>query len=64
MPLPGDLADLAARVSNWGRWGEDDELGCVFGSVVLRIATKEFRLGRRFSDSVVGNKVWGFRVGC
>lgn len=28
MPLPGDLPELAARVSNWGRWGEDDELGC------------------------------------
>ena len=28
MPLPGDLPDLAARVSNWGRWGDDDELGC------------------------------------
>ncbi len=28
MPLPGDLPELAARVSNWGRWGDDDELGC------------------------------------
>jgi kynurenine formamidase len=28
MPLPGDLADLAQKVSNWGRWGDDDELGC------------------------------------
>lgn len=28
MPLPGDLADLAAEVSNWGRWGDEDELGC------------------------------------
>ena len=28
MPLPGDLAELAERVSNWGRWGDDDELGC------------------------------------
>lgn len=28
MPLPDDLAELAAKVSNWGRWGDDDELGC------------------------------------
>lgn len=28
MPLPGDLSELAERVSNWGRWGADDEAGC------------------------------------
>lgn len=28
MTLPGGLAELAAKVSNWGRWGDDDELGC------------------------------------
>ncbi len=28
MPLPGELADLAEDVRNWGRWGDDDELGC------------------------------------
>lgn len=28
MPLPGDLAELADRVRNWGRWGDDDQLGC------------------------------------
>lgn len=29
MPLPGELAALAERVSNWGRWGPDDERGTV-----------------------------------
>lgn len=29
MPLPGDLAALADKVSNWGRWGDDDERGAV-----------------------------------
>lgn len=29
MPLPGDLAALAGKVSNWGRWGDDDERGTV-----------------------------------
>ena len=28
MPLPEDITELAAEVSNWGRWGDDDELGC------------------------------------
>lgn len=27
MPLSDELAELAALVSNWGRWGDDDELG-------------------------------------
>jgi kynurenine formamidase len=27
MPLSEALAELAASVSNWGRWGDDDELG-------------------------------------
>jgi kynurenine formamidase len=27
MALPPDLLALAAEVSNWGRWGDDDELG-------------------------------------
>ncbi len=27
MPLPQELKALAAKVSNWGRWGEDDQRG-------------------------------------
>ncbi len=27
MPLPEPLRELSARVSNWGRWGADDERG-------------------------------------
>src|SRR3546814_5718613 len=27
LTLPTDLRDLAAQVSNWGRWGEADEIG-------------------------------------
>src|SRR5688572_22167234 len=27
MALPDDLRALATSVSNWGRWGDDDELG-------------------------------------
>jgi kynurenine formamidase len=27
MPLPDELKQLAKRVSNWGRWGDDDQRG-------------------------------------
>ena len=27
MPLDDEFVALAARVRNWGRWGDDDELG-------------------------------------
>lgn len=26
-PFPDDIAELAATVRNWGRWGDDDQLG-------------------------------------
>jgi kynurenine formamidase len=27
MALPAEITDLGARLRNWGRWGDDDELG-------------------------------------
>jgi kynurenine formamidase len=27
MPLPPNIKELAAKVSNWGRWGDDDQRG-------------------------------------
>lgn len=27
MPLSGEVTELAAKVSNWGRWGDDDQIG-------------------------------------
>ncbi len=51
MPLPADLTELATRVSNWGRWGDDDELGC--GNLLTSEATRRgvaaVRHGRRIS---------------
>lgn len=29
MPFPDDVAALARRVRNWGRWGDDDEIGTI-----------------------------------
>lgn len=51
MPLPGDLSELAARVSNWGRWGDDDELGCgnLLTDESARRGTGSVRSGRRVS---------------
>jgi kynurenine formamidase len=51
VPLPDDLAELAARVSNWGRWGDDDELGCgnLLTDEAARRGAAAVRTGRRFS---------------
>lgn len=29
MPFPEEIAALAERVNNWGRWGDDDEIGTI-----------------------------------
>jgi kynurenine formamidase len=29
MPFPDEIAALAKRVNNWGRWGADDEIGTI-----------------------------------
>jgi kynurenine formamidase len=54
MPLPGDLSELAARVSNWGRWGEDDELGCgnLLTEVSARRGVSSVRSAKRVSLAV------------
>ncbi len=54
MPLPGDLADLADKVRNWGRWGEDDELGCgnLLDNASAQRGTAAVRSGRNISLSV------------
>ncbi len=51
MPLTADLEQLAARVSNWGRWGADDQRGTlnlVTPDVVIR-GVASARRGRVFS---------------
>ncbi|HMX08069.1 MAG TPA: cyclase family protein [Microthrixaceae bacterium] len=51
MPLPDEIATLAAEVSNWGRWGDDDELGCgnLLSAESTRRGTAAVRDGRRIS---------------
>lgn len=54
MPLPGELAELADRVRNWGRWGDDDQLGCgnLLDDESARRGTAAVRSGRRVTLAV------------
>ena len=51
MPLDDEFLALAARVRNWGRWGDDDEIGTVnlVTPEVIRRAAACVRTGRTFS---------------
>src|SRR5919109_1311202 len=51
MPLPEEFHDLARKVNNWGRWGEEDERGTlnlITPEVVRRGATC-IRHGRMYN---------------
>ncbi|MEZ0106057.1 kynurenine formamidase [Catenulispora sp. EB89] len=54
MPLPEQFTDLARRVTNWGRWGPDDERGTLNLITPERVvaAASLIRAGRRFSLAV------------
>ncbi|MEW9519457.1 cyclase family protein [Streptomyces tubercidicus] len=49
MPLPQEFHDIAKRVNNWGRWGDDDEIGTLnlITHQVVREAAAGVRSGRR-----------------
>jgi kynurenine formamidase len=51
MPLSADLEQLAARVSNWGRWGADDQRGTLnlISPEVVQRGVAAARRGRVFS---------------
>jgi kynurenine formamidase len=51
MPLPDWFHEAAARVNNWGRWGEGDQLGTLnlITPEVVRRAAGCVRSGKRFS---------------
>src|SRR5262249_56204932 len=51
MPLPPELKELAQRLSNWGRWGDDDQRGTlnfITSEAVLR-GVSTVRRGETFS---------------
>ncbi len=54
MPLPDDLVELAARVSNRGRWGEDDQRGTLnlIDGAAIRRGAAAVRQGRALSLAI------------
>jgi kynurenine formamidase len=54
LTLPDEFVALAARVSNWGRWGDDDELGTLnlIDDDAVRRGAACVRTGKRFSLAV------------
>jgi kynurenine formamidase len=50
MPLPAEFHELAKKVNNWGRWGDDDERGTLnlITDDVVRRAAQCIRTGKRF----------------
>lgn len=51
MPYPQAVLDVAAQVRNWGRWGDDDQIGTLnyLTDDVVKAAASCIRTGRRFS---------------
>lgn len=54
MALPPELRELAAEVSNWGRWGDDDELGTLnlIDDAAVARGLEAARTGARFSLAI------------
>jgi kynurenine formamidase len=50
VPLPDEFTSLAREVNNWGRWGEDDELGTLnlITDEAVRRAAASVKSGKRF----------------
>jgi kynurenine formamidase len=54
MALPDEVKDLAARVSNWGRWGSDDRRGTLnlIDAAAVRRGAAAVRSGTVFSLAI------------
>ncbi len=64
MSLPAELVELAQRVSNWGRWGDDDQLGC--GNLLTPDATRRGVAAARTGERIglaVDLKADGIQMG-
>jgi kynurenine formamidase len=57
VPLPAELKDLAQRVSNWGRWGPDDQRGTLnfITADAVRRGAAAVQTGATFSLSIPYN---------
>jgi kynurenine formamidase len=51
MPMPEEFLALAKEVNNWGRWGDDDEIGTLnlITDDVVKNAAKEIKTGKRLA---------------
>ena len=52
MPYSQEIIDLGEKVKNWGRWGDDDEIGTInfITNEVVKEATKCVKSGKRHSN--------------
>ena len=57
MPLPDELKQLAQRLSNWGRWGDDDQRGTLnfITPEAVRRGVATVRRGETFSLAIPFN---------
>ena len=65
MPYPQEIIDLGEKVKNWGRWGDDDEIGTInfITDEVVKEATNCVKSGRRFSLAFPLQQQGGLQLG-
>jgi kynurenine formamidase len=63
--LPAEFHELAASVRNWGRWGDDDQIGTLnlITDDVRREAVACVRTGQAFSLALPLDTVQGIQIG-
>ena len=65
MTYPDAILELADQVRNWGRWGDDDELGTLnfITDDVVKAAAGSVRSGKRFSLAYPLQEEGGLQLG-
>ena len=65
MPYPQEIIDLGEKVKNWGRWGDDDEIGTInfITDEVVKEATKCVKSGKRLSLAFPLQQQGGLQLG-
>ena len=65
MPYPQEIIDLGKKVKNWGRWGDDDEIGTInfITNEVVKEATKCVKSGKRLSLAFPLQQQGGLQLG-
>ena len=65
MPYPQEIIDLGEKVKNWGRWGDDDQIGTInfITDEVVKEATNCVKSGKRFSLAFPLQQQGGLQLG-